>query len=123
MRCPEAFSALVASMVLDSLEKGSGTLADRKRPESDMSVDRSGQQVTLYCDLRASAPQASCLYDGILTLREAEVQVLINTQLQHCGYRLQGLDKILGKVPHGAKALKVPIFMADHARPGLKVRK
>lgn len=123
MRCPEAFSALVASMVLDSLEKGSGTLADRKRPEPDISIDRSGQQVTLYCDLRVSVSQTSCLYDGILALREAEVQVLINTQLQRCGYRLQGLDKIPGKVAHGAKALKVPTFMPDHARPGLKVRK
>lgn len=30
----------------------------------------------LYCGLRASVSQVSCLYDGLLALSEAEVQVL-----------------------------------------------
>ena len=105
------------------MEKGSGTLPDRKR----LGPDESGQQVTLYCDLRASVYQASCLHDGILASSEAEVQVLINPQLQYRGYRLQRrIDKNPGKVAHGApwaKALKVPTFMPDYARPGLKARR
>ena len=72
-----------------------------------MPVDRSGQQVILHCCPHASVSQASCLHDGILALSEAEVQMLIKPQLQHCGYRLREHDKISGKAAAWAEAFKL----------------
>ena len=99
------------------------TWAGRKRRGPDMPIDTSGQYVLLHYYSRASVSQASCLHDGILALSEAEVQMLIKPQLQHCGYRLREHDKIPGNAAAWVQAFKLLIFMPDHAQPGFKARR